>query len=120
MYYLPVYRGSNQAPEALDIIMTDIASVRILTFSQPFECADGVPVLHPAYHVIVITDEGTQFRHFYRFEGWSAYEDSDGNSIVVRREREARARAAKLAARIEAAIERDGIYGLDRQYWEAI
>lgn len=97
-----------------------MTTTRIQRFTQPFSLHDGSEVFNPFYHIVVTTDEGTTFLHFYRFEGWQTYVDSDGATVVVRRISEALKRASDLKDRIDHAIEREGIYGLDSQYWQII
>ena len=95
-----------------------MATSRIQRFARTN--IDGMRIFAPYFHIVVTTDEGVSFRHFHRFEGVHSYTDSDGNRILESRVGEAVRRAEALKARIDAAIERDGVYGLDRTYWDQI
>lgn len=116
-----VYRGIVEGlTERLTLGARHMATAEIKAFATPIATADGGHLTFSTYHVVVTTDDGVKFRHFAGFKGWSETTDIDGNTIIVRKVKPAVERVLKLKARIDAALEENDIYGLNRAYWDII
>ena len=79
---------------------------------------DGTPFIAEVYYVGIENDAGRRFVHVTSFRGAERFTDDEGDDYFADRREEASAKADRLAARVNAALQAGK--GIDLAFWNEV